>query len=112
MAAIDQERFPDWTATVAFYKAVHLVEMLFAHDKRSSSGSHTTRNQVLKRDYPALWSQYQPLYNFSRQSRYWCTQVTPHQVSAMLSRLTQVERIVYGLISSPPAPVAPARGPG
>lgn len=95
---IDQGRFPDWTATIAFYKAVHLVEMLFAHDNRSSSGSHTIRNQVLKRNYPDIWRQYQPLYNFSRQSRYWCTKVTSHQVAAMLKRLEAVERIVNALV--------------
>src|SRR4051812_16572729 len=65
LSGIDQNRFPDWKATVAFYKAVHLVEMLLAHLGRPAGGSHTRRNNTLKRDFPDLWREYRPLYAFS-----------------------------------------------
>src|SRR5579859_3330506 len=81
--SFDHARFPDWCVTVAFYKAVHLVEMLFANKNRSAgSGSHTNRNQILKRHYVSIWRNYRPLYEFSRTARYWCLHAeakhTPH----------------------------------
>jgi len=41
-------RFPDWAATVAFYKAVHVVEAVFAADLGRDSTSHTDREESLK----------------------------------------------------------------
>lgn len=37
------DEYPDWLAIVAFYKAVHLVEALFAKEGRQSK-SHYGRN--------------------------------------------------------------------
>lgn len=93
--AIDHARFPDWAVTAAFYKAVHLVEALFARDNRAPGGSHLKRNQVLKRHYKHVWKQYQPLYNFSRQARYWCTGVLPEHVTYVNRRLGRVEREIF-----------------
>jgi hypothetical protein len=94
LATIDQERFPEWVVTVAFYKAVHLIEMVFAHDSRKPGGSHGRRNQVLKRHYPDIWKQYRPLYTFSRMARYWCVPVTREYVTYVLRRLGRVENLV------------------
>lgn len=97
--SIDKTRFPDWAATVAFYKAVHLVEMLLA--KRNlgyRGGSHTRRNNILKKDYPAVWRDYRPLYAFSRVARYWCLKVKPDDYSYIARRLDRVERTVESLM--------------
>ena len=97
LRAIDGNQFPDWVVTVAFYRAVHLVEMLFAHDNRQAGGSHTGRNQALKRHYGKLWNEYRPLYNLSRTARYWCMAVKPSNMKYAIGRLLQVERIVTSL---------------
>ncbi len=61
--------FADWTATVMFYRAVHLVEMMFAADNLHCN-SHTERNAKLQKDHPDVYTEYHPLYNFSRFARY------------------------------------------
>ena len=97
LRAIDGTLFPDWVATVAFYRAVHLVEMLFAHDKRPAGGSHNGRNQALKRNYPDLWREYRPLYNLSRTARYWCMSINSNNVTYAIDRLLRIEQIVTSL---------------
>jgi hypothetical protein len=89
---IDTNRFPDWAATVAFYKAVHLVEMLFVTKALANlSGSHVKRNNLLKKKYPKIWMGYRPLYAFSRTARYWCLRVKPEHWPYLLKRLGKVQ---------------------
>lgn len=64
-----------WVATVAFYKALHVVEAVFAADKRSPlphTGDHKLRNHVLKtvNRYQHLWRMYRPLWEASLIARY------------------------------------------
>jgi hypothetical protein len=103
---IDRERFPDWAATVAFYKAVHLVQALF-HTTHDSCGSHSKRNGILREKFPEIWKQYQPLYTFSRLGRYWCMRVKTEHVQYILRRLGRVEAEVAKengtIVASPPA---------
>jgi hypothetical protein len=69
----DVNRFPDWVTTVAFYRALHLVEAAFAADSDvKHCGDHGTRNEVLKRNrrYSALWKAYQPLWMAANVARY------------------------------------------
>lgn len=97
--SIDVNKFPDWAVTVAFYKAVHLVEMLFAKKSIGHlSGRHTSRNNLLKNQYPSLWKDYRPLYAFSRVARYWCLRVRPEHVPHILKRLNKVEQAVARLV--------------
>jgi hypothetical protein len=86
-------------ATVAFDKAVHLVEMLLA--KRSLahlSGSHTKRNQLLKTRFVTIWKDYRPLYAFSRQARYWCLAVRPSHIPPIIKRLRHLEGTIGKLM--------------
>ena len=67
--------FPQWVVTIAFYKALHIVEAVFAGDPKSTQAhtdDHHSRNRVLKRDrrYEKLWRHYRPLYNDSLIARY------------------------------------------
>ncbi len=44
---------PQWVVTVAFYKALHIVEAVFAADKYSPirhADDHAQRNEVLRRE--------------------------------------------------------------
>lgn len=97
LRAIDGSQFPDWVVTVAFYRAVHLVEMLFARDNRPAGGSHIGRNQVLKRHYPDVWREYRPLYDLSRKARYWCMAITPQNMTYAIDRLVRIEQIITTL---------------
>ena len=90
LGAIDVELFPDWAATIVFYTAVHLAEMLFKK-QGGSSGSHRKRNQSLRRRYPHVWRHYQPLYAFSRLSRYWCMKVAAEHVPYLTRRLRRLQ---------------------
>lgn len=69
------EDFPEWVVTVAFYRALHIVEAVFYDDDESSvdhTDQHSTRNRHLKqtRRYQNLWRHYRPLYNDSMVARY------------------------------------------
>ena len=66
---------PQWVVTVAFYKALHIVEAVFAADKNSPirhADDHAQRNDVLRREnrYRHLWKHYRPLWNDSLIARY------------------------------------------
>jgi hypothetical protein len=91
--ALDQAHFPDWAATIAFYKAVHLVQALFQLTG-DSCGSHSARNDILKKKFPRIWRQYHPLYSFSRLARYWCLKVKPEHVQQIVRRLRKLEKEV------------------
>lgn len=93
---IDTSTFPDWAATVAFYKAVHLVEKLF-RQRGQRSGNHTRRNNILKTQYLPIWRNYKALYSFSRLARYWCMQVTAEHVRLIVRRLQKVEAEIRNL---------------
>lgn len=69
------EDHPQWVVTVAFYKALHIVEALFAADAAASekhSDDHSARNRILKRTprYEKIWRHYRPLFNDSLIARY------------------------------------------
>jgi hypothetical protein len=65
---------PGWVVTVAFYKALHLVEAAFAGESAGSAHTddHKTRNATLKKTkrYSHIWKYYQPLWVASLIARY------------------------------------------
>jgi hypothetical protein len=74
----------DWAATVAFYKAVHVVEAVFAHDLHSHSISHTARESSLKSPrFKLIFVNYSHLYTASRD-----TLRTPAPESSLALRIT------------------------
>lgn len=99
LATIDSEKYPDWAATVIFYTAVHLVEMLF-RKKGGNGGGHHRRNNTLRRRYLSVWKEYQPLYTFSRLSRYRCMKMKPEYVPYLERRLGRVEREIDRIVST------------
>jgi len=65
--------FPDWVVTIAFYKALHIVEALFARDPAiSHTQTHEQRERVLKKThrYAHVWKHYAPLFRASLVARY------------------------------------------
>ena len=71
--------FASWVVTVAFYKALHLVEGIFYMDGMLSqekrpfhSKDHKERNQRLKdiKKFGHIWKNYRPLFEASMVARY------------------------------------------
>ena len=68
---LEDGSYLDWAATVAFYKAVHVVEAVIAHDLHTSSMSHNAREQILKTPrFKQIYKNYAHLYTASRIARY------------------------------------------
>ncbi len=67
-----RDEFADWVATVAFYKAVHLVEAVFFHNSGEHSYSHDDRRRRLRENnrYLQLHRHYFILYEASVVARY------------------------------------------
>ena len=64
-----------WVVTIAFYRALHIIEAVFAGDPAAPvqhTDDHTRRNQILRtqRRYTHLWKHYHPLFNASLIARY------------------------------------------
>jgi hypothetical protein len=71
MKLLAEGAFMDWAMTVAFYKAVHVVEAVLANDCHFHSTSHTEREKSLKLPkYKAIFTSYGHLYTGSRVARY------------------------------------------
>ena len=67
----DHSRFPEWIATIAFYKAVQVVEAVFDANMRVHSTSHQMRLQTLKTPrFQRIFRAYRPLLAASRIARY------------------------------------------
>ena len=95
--SIDADGFPDWYATAAFYKALHLVEVLL-RKKGKRSNNHVRRNRILRADYVAVWRDYKTLYSFSRLARYRCMPVSTEDIFFIEQRLRRVESTVAKMI--------------
>ncbi len=74
---LQQPTFSDWAATVIFYSALHIVEIVFCSPKNSVSTKHChdhiTRELILKRTKPfskGIWPHYRELGSLSRVARY------------------------------------------
>src|SRR5262249_15897354 len=97
LGTIDSKRFPDWTVTVSFYRALHLVQVLLAR-KGHHGSSHVRRNRVLKTHFPPVWNDYRPLYSYSRIARYGCTTIDQAALPYIERRLHRVERTIGKLL--------------
>lgn len=66
----DSMRSPEWITTIAFYKAIHVVEAVFAvHNWHSTS--HDKREMALKANpYKGIWNNYSHLLSASKVARY------------------------------------------
>ena len=51
-------------------------------------------------DHENVWKLYQPLYSYSRLTRYWCMRVKPDDVPYITRRLNKIERKVRGRLAS------------
>ena len=111
VAEIDE--FPDWAATVAFYKALHVVEAVLACEGPARHGvDHAYREHILKSEkrYEHIYKNYRRLYAASLIARYMKEDITdftshfsPADVIAKLlkHRLHEVEKSALKKLKSP-----------
>jgi len=67
----DYANHPEWIATVAFYKAVQIVEAVLAHKQNWHSADHRLRLGKVKTTMPdAVYKHLNALYGKSRIARY------------------------------------------
>jgi len=71
-----QPKFCDWTSTVTFYTALHIVEAVFFHDTKNSNRrhghNHEEREAILKNvnSYRNIYRHYRQLQSASVIARY------------------------------------------
>ena len=107
------DKFPDWTATVAFYKALHVVEAAFACENPVRHGTdHPSRERILKSDrkYESIYRHYRVLYAASMVARYmqdnqtdFTSYLSPQQVidTLLKHRLNEVEKSAAKKMANP-----------
>ena len=67
------QQFSEWITTIAFYKAVHIVEAVFSRDPNiKHCHDHGSRNGRLSADhrYRQIYKHYRPLWQASTIARY------------------------------------------
>jgi hypothetical protein len=70
--AVDLEKYSEWVATVAFYKALHIVESVFVAKGVGNTSNHVDRLLKLKRDrrFHHIFEHYRPMWVASQIARY------------------------------------------
>jgi hypothetical protein len=69
LRASKDEPHSEWVVTVAFYKAVQVVQAIFAKIGRSCH-DHKSRHAILKSKFPDIWKHYRVLWQASTIARY------------------------------------------
>jgi hypothetical protein len=94
LSAIAELEFPDWTAVVIFYRAVHLVEMVFAMDGIHGK-THQDRHELLLDKYPEILRDFRPLFNYSLLARYGFKPINgKRDIPLLVERLRSLENYV------------------
>jgi len=108
----DSDCHSPWIATTAFYKALHIVEAVFANDRSIlHTANHDDRAQKLKtiRKYENITKNYLPLFRASMVARYLSTHdsfdsyMPPAEVESKLLKhyLHQVESSSKKFLAQP-----------
>jgi hypothetical protein len=110
---VEIDAFPDWVATVAFYKALHVVEAVFACENPARHGAdYVNRERILKSSpkYEHIYRHYRVLYSASMVARYmqdnltdFATYLAPHRVidELLKHRLHEVEKSAAKRLKNP-----------
>jgi len=69
---VEHARFPEWITTIAFYKALHVVDAMLEEDEAPMPNDHKRRAAILKSDprYDNVYRHYHVLSNASSIARY------------------------------------------
>jgi hypothetical protein len=112
---LDRSKFSCWIATIALYKALHLVEAVFHADQGIHSRGHDKRDDILRKThkYQHIYKNYAPLMRASKVARYleagnvehpvFDAWMSPDDVVADLlnNRLRQIEKSACRFLKNP-----------
>ncbi|MDD4892077.1 MAG: hypothetical protein PHU85_19315 [Phycisphaerae bacterium] len=111
---------PEWVATIAFYKALHLVDALLYHEFQAHGGNHDNRDRQIKTNhrYSHIAKFYGQLLRASLLARYlddprvaFEDVFPPEKVKSEIldHMLSQLEHSVSTFLSQSPKPSTAAR---
>ena len=86
--------YPDWVITIAFYKALHLVDMTLAAHGIIDIGNHDQRKEYIRKHLRGSFGNYQALEELSRKARYHATKPTCEDIEDALELLQRIEQAV------------------
>ncbi|HAN86330.1 MAG TPA: hypothetical protein DCQ13_01665 [Firmicutes bacterium] len=87
--------YPDWVITIAFYRALHLVDMALAARKGIIDiQNHDERKQHICSYLRGSFGNYQTLEDLSRKARYSAIEPTCDDIQDALELLQRIEEAV------------------
>lgn len=98
---VDSEGHAEWIATIAFYKALHIVDAIFEHNDIGRPDGHNYRLTELKRGrrFLPIYQHYRPLWNASSIARYLYDRETRAQYASFAQFMPAdkvAERLIRG----------------
>ena len=60
----------DWEITLIFYSSCKLLDAQIIKSKKLKPSNHFERNRMVKIEFPAIYKEYNHLYDISKISRY------------------------------------------
>ena len=94
-AFMTNEGYRDWTITIGFYSALHIIEKAFAElNPPVHFKGHVIRNKFIfaNRRYDKIASKYQALYNQSIRARYDCVTISKTDVQEVRKLVEDIEK--------------------
>lgn len=90
--------YSEWVTTVAFYKAVHVVEAMLFHQYGINSHDHRKRLGTLQSRNKELYKQFRPLHQASMVARYLCSANGHHTQYAKFGDYLSAESVVQEMV--------------
>lgn len=84
--------YRDWVITIAFYRALHLVDMMLAARGVIEITDHDQRRIHIRRHLRGSFGNYQALEELSRKARYSATKRTYDDIQDALELLQRIEQ--------------------
>lgn len=91
----------DWIVTLAFYKALHVVDSYLAKQGIHPKG-HRLRNQQVQNHLGNIHREYSALYRASRKARYdaYTYRDNPQAVTRLVNHALSIEEYIKTLLES------------
>ena len=86
-------RYPDWVITIAFYKAVHVIDRALAGHGIVSVRTHEHRKDEIKKHLRGCLGLFQAFEELSRKARYEVLKPTPNDIDDAFHLLSDIEQI-------------------
>jgi hypothetical protein len=101
----DVSLYSEWVTTVAFYKAVHVVEAMFYSQYGKNSHDHVSRLDTLINCNKKLYKLFRPLYSASMVARYLCNNGANKTTYSTFADYLSADDVVNEMIMKCLAPI-------